>query len=382
MRRIRVIYFVLLLISYVAADRAAADETVVYQATTAGFRPHVLPHAAGQIDWTAGVIIAEGQGLATGVDAQAELMARRAAELDAARNALAIAAGVPVDARGAASTFANGRLLLEGCVKGHEIDEEHWLPTEVPPEYHVTLRVPLWGVKGVSAAFHAQHRRYRPPRQRGRLPFVVDSADVSDSVLVIDARGTGLQPCLFPTIVTDTGETLYDINAVSSEQAKVKPLARYVETEMTFDEIQAALDREVPIPGPASRPRVLLASFAPSDEPTPAPSPSPSPGATATPAPSPLLGPGPTATPTSEPTEVRSRRRKRSAVKAVTASGTTPTQIVLTRETADMLRKSAMGASLLRMSEVVIVVDSAAAGIQGRFEPLGEGTAIVLADAL
>ena len=49
-------------------------------------------------------------------------------------------------------------------------------------------------------------------RRRGerRLPLVVEGVDVSDSVLVVDARGSGLSPCLFPEIVTETGVTLYD----------------------------------------------------------------------------------------------------------------------------------------------------------------------------
>jgi hypothetical protein len=397
-RKHDVILFAAVVLHVGFAGARAGDETTVAElAMTAGFRPHVLPCPGGQVNWTDGVIIAKGQGVATGVDSQAQLVARRAAELDAARNAVAIAAGIPLDAGGLAGAVGNGRVMLEGCVKGHDIDEESWLPANNPPEYHVTLRVPLWGVNGVASVFHSRlqrQRRQQPPR----LPLVVDREDVSESILVIDARGTGLTPCLFPAIVTDTGETLYDVSAVPRDQARQRSLACYVETDMTFEEIQAAVEDGAMDPIQSSRTCVMLASLKAGDEPapssvplpapsaTPPPAESPSPGESPAPAPSPgaTAAPGQTPSPNeaSEPDSAdgRSRRRKRSAVKAISAGGALPAQIVLTRETADQLRKSAMGASLLRESKVVIVVDSVAAGIQGRLDVRHEGTAMALAD--
>ena len=71
----------------------------------------------------------------------------------------------------------------------------------------------------------------------------------------------------------------------------------------------------------------------------------------------------PASGPTTQPkkTEPRQRRRRRVVVKAVGVSGEQKTQVVLTREDAEKLRRSPEGASLLRAGRVVVVVDSAAA---------------------
>jgi hypothetical protein len=67
--------------------------------------------------------------------------------------------------------------------------------------------------------------------------------------------------------------------------------------------------------------------------------------------------------PTSRPA---ARGRRRTVVKATRSAGATKTQVVLTKEDAEKLRTSPEGASLLKNGQVIVVVDSAAAGIQGR----------------
>jgi hypothetical protein len=52
-------------------------------------------------------------------------------------------------------------------------------------------------------------------------------------------------------------------------------------------------------------------------------------------------------------------------VRAAQATGEEKTEVVLTREDVDRIRRSPEGASALKNAHVVIVVDSAAAGTEG-----------------
>ena len=185
----------------------AAGPVRAQQATTndspliGGFADHLVAAQGGRIDWTNGYILADGLGYAEGVDKQQELLAERAATVVAARNALAIAQGIRLDAWAAVGDAPDGQVRLEGIVKGHKIIDSRWQPQADPPSCHVVLRVPLWGIKSVASVFSKSQsiRLRRAPAGRSRLPF--SRAEVSDFVLVVDARGLKLTPCLFPCLV-------------------------------------------------------------------------------------------------------------------------------------------------------------------------------------
>ena len=352
MRHTQVVAAVGVFALHIAASASPADEHAVHPDIVAGFAPHRQRCPGGNIDWTGGFIIADGRGIAESMDRQGQLLARRAAEVVAARNALAIAAGINVDAEGCAGDVRNGRVMLEGVIKGHEVVGVKWHFDRKPPEVRVQLRVPVWGVKSVSNVCCDVHRRRIARSGIRRLPLVVDRGDVSDSVLVIDARGTGLEPSLFPVVVTEEEELLHDVGRLSPETARRRPPARFVETDLTFDRLRAGVDDGRRRPDRKHRSRARLASYA--DPQLPAP-PEAQPAATQ---------------PSSQPAEhSRRRARRRVVIKAAAASGDRKARIVVTAEDAEKLRRSVEGASLLREGQVVIVVDSAAAGTQGRRDP-------------
>ena len=324
---------------------AYCDEPNECESVVSGYRSCLRSTTGGSIDWTEGVIIAEGRGYAEGTSDQQRLMARRAAKLDAAANALAISLGINVDANGRASGIRNGQRILKGYIKGFTISEESWNPDSTPPEYRMALQVPFWGVKGISKVFIERQRKLTRRQNTRRVQLVRDSVDVSDAVLIIDARGTDLQPCLFPEIITDKGAVLYDINTVTGSQVGAKPLVHYVERELRSNNKQTGINVNKQQSWPGS-PQIILASYE-QDKPKPE--------STAEPAGSP------------EPDKKKKskRKRRRVSVKAKKAEGELKGKIVLTQEDADKLSKSEVGSSLLRESQVVIVVDSAAAGVQG-----------------
>lgn len=302
-----------------------------------GLTSHVQPASGGHIDWTEGYIVAGGMGEGRGTDQQNQLLAQRAAVLDAAANALAIALGVAVDDTTRAGAVRNGRVRLEGVIKGHQLIDVQWTPERTPPECHVKLRVPLWGVKGVASVFEADQQHKISRSHTPRMALVVEQVDVSDAVLVIDARGTGLESSLFPVVLSDGGAVLYDVSTARARQAS-GPVVRYVESEVGFESLKAEVE---------SLPVARLISYG-ADEPNV--------GSTTQ----------PTSQPDSQPAEESKRRRRRTVVQAVAATGDQKTQIVLTQEDAAKLRRDPEAASLLRKGQVMVVVDSAAAGIEAR----------------
>jgi len=344
-----------------AEDVVMCEDILVQHAISGvvGFTPHVEPTRDGRIDWTGGFIITDGRGIAEATDDQGQLMAKRGATIVAARNALAIAEGINVDASGRVGDMHNGRVIIEGVIKGHEVVEVKWRPDLNPPEMRVKLRVPLWGLRSLSSVFYDVHRHHVVRSGARRVPLIVDQVDVSDCVLVIDARGTGLDASLFPTVVTDNGDLLYDVGRLSRETAKRRAPAQYVESDMTYEQLRARVENEDQVPNRPGMKRARLASY---DGPA---------------APAREVSKEATSQPSSQPAkESRRRARRRLVVKAAAASGDRKTRIVVTREDAEKLRRSAEGSNLLREGQVVIVVDSAAAGIQGRRHPRLEDTQV------
>jgi hypothetical protein len=316
---------------------------------TGGYRDHIVSVAGGHIDWTGGYILAEGVGYAEGVDKQQELLAERAATVIAARNALAIAKGIRLDAWAAVGDMREGLVRLEGVVKGHEVVSSHWDPAAQPPECRVEVRVPLWGVKSV-ASLYANSLRAQPRRRRApRRPIPARHADVSDFVLVLDARGLDLKPCLFPCLVEDSGRVIYDVYAAEPQMAAHSALFRFVESGEPYEVMETRL-RARP------RGRVVFAKL--QNEP----------GQEAERAGGP---PEPTTKPATQPTtqpvpETRRRAKRRLLLKGIDVSGPGKTQLVLTQEDVDKLYESPEGVSAIRNAQVLVVVDAAAAGTEGR----------------
>lgn len=308
-----------------------------------GLTAHVRPVAGGFIDWAEGFILAEGKGIAESRDEQGQLMAQRAATVDASRNALAIALGVPLDGKALVEGAGDARVRIQGVIRGHQVKDSEWFPNETPPRARVVLRVPFWGAKGVATVFY-EKQRSAAARRANRLSLIAEEVDVSEAVLIIDARGRKTAPCLFPVVTDEQGRVVYDVSRIARDGRDRGPVVRYVESRLTFQELSALFEE------PTLQPR--LASHQPGDPPPPA-----------------SAAGKPTSLPTTQPGAKDApgkRQRRRIVVKAADAGAASGTQIVLTAEDAEALRQTPEGASLLRSGRVVVVVDSAAAGIEGR----------------
>ena len=140
------------------------------------------------------------------------------------------------------------------------------------------VRVPLWGVSSLASLFAPAHRARQSRVGAVRRPLVVEREDVSDFVLVIDARGVGLTSSLFPVVRDTEGGVLYDLDTLPAGMAGRVPLARFVESDQSFERLQAAIESDAPL-------RFMLVSHQPPSPPAHAASPPSDPSTQPTPQP-------------------------------------------------------------------------------------------------
>jgi len=360
---------ILALAPFVLFSTAAAQEPQAgRQALPQGMRPHLSSAAGGQIDWANGLILAEGIGKAHGKTDQDRLMAERAGKVVAARNALAMALGVRVDGRGRFSDLGYADVHVRGVLKGYKIVSVDWRPNATPPECTVVIEAPIWGAKAVASIVTADAVRTALRRKRSRLMPAKAGQGESDEILVIDARGLTIEPCLFPVVEEQGGTVLYDVATIGQADQSVRPPIRYVETAQTFEELRTS---RLSIPAEAALGETRFSgSVIPSFATVPSPSGVGSTLSLIHTVPALMDKPPaskPAATqPTSKP--ARKPRRQRRVLRAVKTTGGDKTKIVLTKQDAEKLRNTAKGANLLRSGRVIVVVDSVAAGIEGRLD--------------
>ncbi len=302
-----------------------------------------------EIDWTHGYIRVEGRGVGKRASAQGKLEADRAAVVVALRNAVALAAGISVDASGSLGGVRDGRVRIEGTIKGFTKLSSTWDPDK--KECRVVIECPLWGVEGVAEVFVGDQRAKVARGGRERLTLSERRVDVSDFVILIDARDAGVKPCLFPTIVDDAGRIVYDINTMRPNWAGRVPTVRYVTTDLPYEDLRAELES-------LSSRRVLLARYQPPDD-------------------------GKSVADKPKSKKKKGRRDTKRSRKYQTAKGIKPlnnlkTQIKVTRDAAKAMTKTPEGASALRNGQIVVATRQAAAGAGARLPTLRE---VILASA-
>lgn len=196
-----------------------------------GYRAHVHPKAGGRIDWAHGEIVAEGLGRAKSTRDQDRQMAARAAEVVAARNAAAMALGLFVDRHAMLTDVRDGTIHVEAMLAGHKVAKLTWDDSASPPTCTAQLRVPMWGVKSVaSIVFEEQYARARGSARMPLAPPRIGDPE-PDEVLIIDARGLNLLPCLFPIVVNSDGRVLYNFATRSQVHGDILPVVHYVEVD-------------------------------------------------------------------------------------------------------------------------------------------------------
>lgn len=319
----------------------------------------------GVVDWGRKVLVAQGRCEQQGQGPQAEAMARRGASLLALRNAVALAGGVRIGPNGRVANVRNGVIRIQAFVKGFEAKEFHAELVNGRMWQVAEARLPLYGIKSLAIEVHDAQVAARSAviRTIRRVKWVESSAaeTVAGDVVVIDARGTGFAPSLFPLVTNSDGEVLMDMQTVGKEVAAQEGMCAYATTDLGFDKLQSMLRTrgvqalrglasaglsEGNVDG-VSLDKVLLAQAAQA---------------------------------ASQPQTAPARRQpRRLPVKAAKAGGDEKTRLILDSPEADKLRNDGGAAALVKGGKVLIIVDAAAAGQEGRLPDLDQALHEILA---
>lgn len=211
---------------YPAPAKAISDET--------GFKPYIERSPKGEVDWEKGIlrVIGRAKG-APADDAKGQLNARRAAVADAYARAMEVVSGVRVDGDTKVSDAEKKdkqlRVKIEGLVQGGKIVKDN--PAGAQGNYEVTLEVPMRGLRGVQTVFLDQLAQ---PKSLKTETAAVEPEEEFTGI-VIDARGTGLQPGMLPQILDETGATVADPAESDRAALKAKGQAAYVTADPGTD---------------------------------------------------------------------------------------------------------------------------------------------------
>ena len=184
--------------------------------------------------WNEGRITAEGFGTppANAYGAKANIMARRAAIVDAQRNLAEQVNGVQVDAETTVENFViNSDIVktkVSALIKGAVVIEEHAMPDG---SYRVIMSMPLYGAQGLASAVMPAIRDMNPPMP----PPPVISATITTQIqmsgtytgVIIDAEGMGLKPSFSPVIYDTSGRAIYGVSNINYDRAIERGMVGY-----------------------------------------------------------------------------------------------------------------------------------------------------------
>ena len=340
---------------------------------TIGLPPALQPFPKGYVNWADGFLVATGSGKIVKKGAQGEELAKRAARMDAYAVALEMIKGINYDPdRAMADVFNKQRRIeyrIQGLVQGAEL-----VKTEKKENmFEDTIRVPLWGLKGVTLVFKELFKEMPRPKpfeeQPGEEPGGEndEGGDEPDSDarpytgLLVDARGTGALPALFPTIEDTEGNLVYGAGMVTLKAMTNRGASAYAINDKASE--QGSILGPNPIRTRAlgkRTPRSLVVAAI-------------GPGAWGSYFASAAHLTGPWLL-TGAAAKVSIRQGDNPApVKAEDSAGNKKATIVISTSAAQLVRESTKTNNYLADARVVIIIDTMVGATEGRKLPFGEG---------
>ncbi len=295
MKKIIVLTFVLIALSFAFF----ADD----------YSPYVEKFSNGEINWQEGFVVARGKGLIP--DSGDVAMAMRAADVDARGNLVKIMNGIRFDGDSFIGDRSDALIRLKGFIRG----AEKIGGKKNGKFYEVELKAPIKGVTGLSSELiNLASNNKMPNNALARASF--EKLADNQSVIVIDARKTGLNPALFPVIKSADGKVIYSKDMVNKDSILKNGMMSYV----TGDEILQAMFKDM---------NCIVVQ-----------------------------------------TQTKKKRRRgyqTIKVKSSDSDGKLKANIVVSAEDAKKLVKADKESGALRKCRVVVVMDSEIGGIEGRF---------------
>jgi len=311
--------------------------------------PYVQEFRDGYIDWGRGVVGAWGRAIA--IDGMApksiDPRVQRAAEIGGRARLLVIVQ----EARATSEIRVGDRPdfveKVSGIVRGAKVVKDRQGRGKF---YEMLVEAPLTGVDGISFALF---ELMVPAKQSGDGGAPAGGSPSPDSTaaegaspdaptgVVIDARGTGLEPALLPRILDESGAVLASPETVDRDALRDRGMAAYATSPGSTSWFR---DRV------GDHPLWVHASYPAGPEPPPQG------GIPRAPAP---VDEGP----------LQPRRGPRPyQLKASGASGSLKADVVLGKADADRLEAASVGRNLLKDCRVIVIVDSPVGGVEGVWE--------------
>lgn len=216
-----------------ATQPAALDPQTVLKALGArggDVKPLVEKIDGGEIDWTKGELRAIGAAKLGGHQGKDFAMAQRAARLVAARNAILLMSGIRVGPGGRFQNVKEGQISIDAVLQDFkETDSDYDPKTE---SVISVMRIPFHGAKGLVRLHNLVLDK--PGAGVFRWPNV-HPAGARPRLIVIDARGCGLQACLLPQVVTETGTVVFSPADAGAEALAERGVAIYAAADAKAD---------------------------------------------------------------------------------------------------------------------------------------------------
>lgn len=307
-------------------------------ASTAKFRPFVERFPEGKVDWDAGYFYGTGVGYPHLNDGS-KAKAMKVAEAKALSAILLVASGLRVDDQRTLGDLEKEKTVIQlRALIQYEPHEQQFVQEGKTPFYRVTYRAPMKGVKGLTRHLLPHVRSGRPPAGEDSIkPGPPGDEDEGATWLVLDARGLSktspVQPALFPKILTEKGEALFDLNVAEEGAVVQKGMARYVVSDKSREEIISRVEQE----GAVSLARLFGPPWAMAQE-----------------------------------KEERKRQGKVVVKDVSQVQGLMKTNLVISEVDAKEVREEDASSQILKKCRVIVVVSSSLGGIEGR---LPEGLA-------
>jgi hypothetical protein len=309
------------------------------------FEPFIEKHDNGWIDWDNGMIYGVGRGYLN-KNNKDRSRARRAAAVIASGNIVKLAAGLNLDDARTLQTIGDGRVVVR--LKAFLRDRPHKSSfVEGDDPYYEEIRVAsLRGVSGLTAKlidYFSKGPVWEDfPLRTLEQPAVVGIVDDENQPwLLLDARDLPdldqVSPALFPKIISDDGEVVYELSGVEDKALVDRGMMNYVVTDESAADLRSNLK--------------LLDHL--------------------------LAGAGlivnvPEAMAEEQQTRKKRRRYIIKDVKAV--QGLAKTNLVISAEDAVKLKGEDSSSRILKKCRVVVIVSSPIGGVEGTIPTLLAGT--------
>jgi len=246
---------------------------------------------------------------------------------------LQIVADTRVDAKHRLSQLVKdeAEIKLAGNIRGKELVKQKLATRDNKLWLDASYRISMRGVDGVISNIYNQAIKARPVSQAVPAKVPAGKSGVASntrSVVYIDARGTGLQPALFPVIMDQSGAPLLDPADAGKSYVSENGVLEYVvaEPEQSLSAFSMTW--------------LISTSYA------------------------------------EESTPVR-KRKKRKAMKATEVEGRLKSNIIVGKEDAERMRRAQANGELSVHPRIIVITDGTVGGTEGKLTKPGTSLALL-----